>query len=559
MSDPVPSSPFTARLIRLSSLLTAPPRNSWRQGAVVAAVLAGLMAILLSSPAVFVNDVPFDLFIPLDGAWRMANGQWPHVDFSTPIGLLYYLEVAAGYAIAGTDPRLVLWANALALLPVTLGALLATRGRLSPVLRVSVVLAIALLAIAPRMLDQGPGRLAHLAFYNRQGAALVVIALLALFLQPVTRGKWSDLRDALLIAACGLATAYMKVTFLGFMVGGLLVAVAFGPNRRLAGWSLLMIAGGLALSAIIAPEAAGAYLSDLSLAAQASSNGTPLSRLNRLPEIIAANMGFLSAIAVLGLAVLRTSQGADERRQASRTLLVLMALTAGSLLVTLQNHDAFVTTSLVPLLLAFIMVRDRKRTASVAPLLAALPLIWIWGGALVMDAGSIIMQRIGSTIGRPLSDTGPLARIVVPKLSADEPKPLQMIVDGRLSVEAANDLELIQSKIDLPYLLNDGLSLLSSHIGPQSHILSLSFAPFFPFATQTPPPRHSLAWWDYQRTYSKTALPDINAMIGASDYVMVPKIKTRKDAMLWTIVGPTIEARYTVIASTPLWALWARP
>src|SRR5258706_16443599 len=38
-----------------------------------------------------------DLFIPLDGAWRVLNGQGPHVDFATSLGAVFYLIEAGGF------------------------------------------------------------------------------------------------------------------------------------------------------------------------------------------------------------------------------------------------------------------------------------------------------------------------------------------------------------------------------------------------------------------------------------------------------------------------------
>src|ERR1700681_4846280 len=42
-----------------------------------------------------------DAFPILDGAWRVINGQRPHVDFYTGLGPMTYLMTAAGMVIAG--------------------------------------------------------------------------------------------------------------------------------------------------------------------------------------------------------------------------------------------------------------------------------------------------------------------------------------------------------------------------------------------------------------------------------------------------------------------------
>ena len=43
-----------------------------------------------------------DVFISLDGGWRVLNGQRPVVDFYAQMGPAYYLLHAAGMWLAGT-------------------------------------------------------------------------------------------------------------------------------------------------------------------------------------------------------------------------------------------------------------------------------------------------------------------------------------------------------------------------------------------------------------------------------------------------------------------------
>src|ERR1035438_1372010 len=42
-----------------------------------------------------------DIFIALDGAWRVVNGQRPAIDFFAQMGPAYYLLHAAGLRLAG--------------------------------------------------------------------------------------------------------------------------------------------------------------------------------------------------------------------------------------------------------------------------------------------------------------------------------------------------------------------------------------------------------------------------------------------------------------------------
>jgi hypothetical protein len=63
--------------------------------------------LLLVCAAVAVVGVPrlhifgHDIFVSLDGGWRVLNGQRPGVDFYGQMGPVYYLLHAAGLWLAG--------------------------------------------------------------------------------------------------------------------------------------------------------------------------------------------------------------------------------------------------------------------------------------------------------------------------------------------------------------------------------------------------------------------------------------------------------------------------
>lgn len=42
-----------------------------------------------------------DIFVSLDGGWRILNGQRPHLDFFTALGPIWYLLTAAGLKLSG--------------------------------------------------------------------------------------------------------------------------------------------------------------------------------------------------------------------------------------------------------------------------------------------------------------------------------------------------------------------------------------------------------------------------------------------------------------------------
>ena len=79
---------------------TAPPNAppTARPGPLLLGLLAlfGAIALLLLAPGrMTVSTMEGDVLHLLDGVTRMRMGQWPHVDFATPLGALAYLPVSA--------------------------------------------------------------------------------------------------------------------------------------------------------------------------------------------------------------------------------------------------------------------------------------------------------------------------------------------------------------------------------------------------------------------------------------------------------------------------------
>src|SRR5271170_4109624 len=56
---------------------------------------------LVKMGATVVLCFPSDIAGTLDGGWRVINGQIPHVDFYTPLGVVTHLIVALGMRLGG--------------------------------------------------------------------------------------------------------------------------------------------------------------------------------------------------------------------------------------------------------------------------------------------------------------------------------------------------------------------------------------------------------------------------------------------------------------------------
>jgi hypothetical protein len=89
----------------MHALLRADAKARTHNAMIVAVAMTAfavvLTAALLIPGKTFVTTMPQDVFIFIDGAYRLAHGQVPHLDFQTPLGALGFVLPYLGLAISG--------------------------------------------------------------------------------------------------------------------------------------------------------------------------------------------------------------------------------------------------------------------------------------------------------------------------------------------------------------------------------------------------------------------------------------------------------------------------
>ncbi len=536
--------------------LAAPIGESWRAAGAALALFAVFPALLWAAPVLYLNDMALDVFIPLDGAWRMAHGQWPHLDFHTPIGALYYVLLD----VVGPGPKAPLLVG-LVVLPVSAGAaFVLTRDRLPTPLRLALVGAVAFLTISPRTLDAGL-LVSHLASYNRHGWTFAVVAATGALLAPKSRTRFELGLEIALLTLCTVAAFYLKITFFA-LIGGVfgVVALAGGPNRWLA-----LGAGLASLAAVGAGFAVGptnaAYLADLAHAARASAGGPGLVRTDRLASIFQHNQAELFGLAALWIALIRTARTDAEQRAATREILPLAAVAALSVVITSQSHDHAMPVLLALWAATFAAWRRRWRVRGDAPTgmrLAGAAAMASLGLSMARDAGAILRHTAGafSAHTAPLADIegSPVTRIRVPA-SPPGPSLLDRVIDGTLPPDAYDNLGPDWARDD-GVILADAVALLRRHGLADRRIASLTFSPCFPWILGSQPPRHLPAWLDYQRTFSAADAAEASRTLADSEVVLVPVV-WRIEGVL-DAYGPALERDFALRDRTALWSLYVR-
>lgn len=211
---------------------------------------------------VYVNAHELDVLHALEGALRVADGERPHLDFMTPLGVLTFappaillnLGFGRGAAIAFSGIFIAIMALP-ALYWVGSSRL---SGRLRWVWGASLIL-----LITASIFGETAGNNSFSMYYNRWSWAVAFIVMSAVALPSENRK--SDNIDALVIGSGMAFLALCKMTFFAGFFPGILLALLY--KRK---WRVLLIGGlvGLAVMALVTVWAGGVsywieYINDL--------------------------------------------------------------------------------------------------------------------------------------------------------------------------------------------------------------------------------------------------------------------------------------------------------
>ena len=487
---------------------------------IVALVLATPVPLIMAlAPDLSINYTHHDIFIPLDAAWRTLQGQWPHTDVYSPLGLAYFWQHGAAAWLWGLDGRVVIRANFIALPFVLVPAIILAWRRLHALFAVLLIVMLTVLVTAPTFLD-GPVRItADLANYNRIGAAMCALVCLWALNPATRRNLVADATESLLVGLLLLILLYLKVTFFG--LAGAITAVGCVMNRRF--WGEAAIAGAVTLAGaglleLLHPGLFMAYLGDIR---RAGASGTHIFRGFYGPAAIVANFGLCLLIAALAFA---TAWIAPRQRLSMAGLLVV---TVGCVLAATQNFGALSTPLFVIIMIAAQRLAATADPAEpvVRPVLDAIGVI-----AVAMAMGPFLITQIGGTLyearmvrstaaplGGGMSDT---LKDIVWFQNIMEPS---FLPDHFTMQEAATWRSPLVPAVFAAWILDDGLELLQQNGLTGRRIANLAFSNPFPFAFRAPSPRGVALWWDEDRTYSVGKLtPEM--VIGDADVVMVSKL-----------------------------------
>jgi hypothetical protein len=550
------------------------------------------LLLLLSVPVLLGDQIILDSWwvdfaLPLDTSLRWAHGQVPHIDYQTPVGAAYWLIEGLATELVGVRPKSVVVANFLAAVPIALGGYLLARRRLSGGITGLFVLAVVSLVISPRAAGDMPGQVSFFAAYNKYGLAILAILLVTLFVEPRrAHGRLASAAEVGIVAFLLLWLIYLKVTFAAIAGAGALVALHYAPgNRRLVASALvvaaLAVVGVGLLTGINEP-----YVRDLRLAAEA---GPPFRWAKTLIDLYSSPVALF--VLALSLVAYWRASGAEDRVRVANVV-VTLGLFAASVLAMNQVHD-----KALPLTFAVLVVlaqralgqrpaadddaqaATRRLHAFVPPLLGATALVAI---ALVADLISVTFyhryqgdERLVAFCDDP---EAPACSIVYnifredvaermapfpdPRVAATAPSPPAMTPAGE---GYATIMELYENcdadENCLFWKLYEQLFvMLDGQVTKSDRPYFLGFMNILPYYYQVAPPRHVLAWIDFDRNLSRRSHPDPEVLFSDVTLLVVPRVDFDLGWVpeLEELYGADIARLFIKIAETETWTIWRR-
>lgn len=290
-------------------------------------VLAVAAALSVARGALYLGKHEGDMLHLLEIVFRMADGEWPHLDFMTPIGVLAFAPIALFVKLGAGIGHAIVYAQALVglcLVPLAWRAGLSRLRGWWPYLFGAIIIVLAT-ALVHGEAERSVSISMH---YNRWAWAAAFLAILIAALPPVAERRNQTL-DGLVV---GLALAFLalcKITYFAAFVIPVTVGLLAHGQRRAVGVALITGLGAALLVTLLAGvDFWSAYVGDLLTVSGSevrANPGAPFAAVIAAPAYLGGSL-----VLLIGVILLRQAGKASEG-------LVLLLLVPGFFFVTFQN------------------------------------------------------------------------------------------------------------------------------------------------------------------------------------------------------------------------------
>lgn len=514
------------------------------------AILLAYTRLLRASGGIVFSQWAVDIFIPLEGALHLQAGHWPHRDFSTPVGSLWYVIHYLPTLVSPLSAQTVIWANLIIATAAAAAMLCACAGKMPRYMASLAAIYAGLLALSPRQIGTSFEHLSNNASYNRHCWALISAIAVAALLVPRKASVRRDVLDGvvagILIAMC----FYIKATYAA--AGIAFLGLSIVTVRGLKGWRFAVSA---LLTALLTGGAAALltgdlepYLVDLRTAVAVLPHAT---RSTQAAALFSVELPDFIVVGLLGS--IATATGSRLLGRLTPATWAALGTVFAGLAIGVQNHPE-----------------------PENPLMAiALLVTWFGNGTNEREhlqkprTEQRIARRAGA-IAAILALCIPIARDVRSAAYAASTPVDRSAATTWLASTAMPDLHIaaVSSSPDedsdaaIFSRWHEGIRLLQAHLQGRKDVtvLPLTWSNPLPALLGIRPVSGEVTWWDAKRTFNRDHKPEAKKLFGAVDYILVPHGFVNPDTAeeMEAAYGREITTGFQPVGRTTHWTLLAR-
>ncbi|MGD0404899.1 MAG: hypothetical protein ABSB66_17080 [Candidatus Acidiferrales bacterium] len=483
-----------------------------------------------------------DVFVSLDGGWRVLNGQRPGVDFYAQMGPVYYLLHAAGLWLAGNNARGLGYGSALATALISLWAFFVLRPRMKSAPFFVACLFLALLAAAPFPLGFGFTQATFSMKHNRYGYALTGLVLLESFLPEGAASRRHQFTGGFSTGVACAVLLFLKISFglVALTLAAVSLPLRSGARSRLAG----MAAG---FSAFTVPMFAylrfdlPALVREYRLLARVKAGSIDA---YDVVKRIYVDRFEIAPVALLA-ALVGLLPGVSARRSFTLMLAVAIATIAGTLLLLTNTQPYGLPLLGAAALLLLNEVTVAVPEGSAPPQMAPLLAIGLLAIGIPMCADA---AGLGAAIGDKILHPKPGYRFHETHLES-----IEFVNCSTPCPENDNGQNFVK-------YTEEGIGLVQTNGHPGESVRGLGMSNPFSFATLRPP-SHGGAVTLSKTDISPVVMPPEKVLIGDVTLILAPKFPASEREILTAILNSypkLLGTEYLRVAESPNWILYRR-
>jgi hypothetical protein len=475
---------------------------------IILSTLAATMAHL-GAPAM--NGRPWDTPILLDGAWRIANGQIPHLDFYSHLGALPYYISFLGMKPGHPDVSSITYGSISLMALLACASILVLWSRTTPFYLFLFTLFLGFLVITPRPLGDPYDCNDYAMIYNRLGEALLALFAIIVFLPPRQdrRHGWLDWFESMIAGLLLGSLFFVKLNY--FCIGILFLALSGVLCLRNLPLIVACVFSSVIFSAIfliLSGIHMGAMVADFHIMANAQSPGS---------RIIALAIQLIKHIMLLPILLILALEWQSGAPKSTGWLAILqtwvppVAIFGSAVLLVASNTQV----GEMPLLAvaALCGAEQIRRQTAISP---TGPVFRAERSLAVL---CLFMLFSLPTLGIDIKSVSHVLHVSKPANAMDtgllKTTNLQDFRFDAKGVQATNSKGYVDE-------LNDGISLLRRHMDPGMRLCSTLFSNPFHLALGLKPAKGGLTCWA-DCVLNSRSHPALSHMIGNSTHIIVSR------------------------------------